>query len=158
MNKTTAFEVAEEIRRLVPGVRNGKLHALLYYCQMRSLHQTDITMFDESLEAWRHGPVVVDVWRADRYQTGWPTTKGLSSGVAQQVAEVCSELGSMCDFTLAALVRQEKPWIESWEGRGTNALAAPIATELLRANCDSTPVGSLQLDEFGLNPKLALAL
>ena len=39
-----------------------KLQKLLYYCQGIHLAAYDCPLFDEDIEAWEHGPVVVSIW------------------------------------------------------------------------------------------------
>ncbi len=44
-----------------------KLQKLLYYCQGMFIAGAGIPMFLERIEAWKHGPVVVDAW----YELNW---------------------------------------------------------------------------------------
>ena len=156
MNKTTAFDVADEIRRYLPSVRSVKLQALLYYCQVRHMNRFGTAMFDEPIEAWRHGPVVVDVWRADRYQTGRPSSRTVPLTVSQQVAEVCAELGSVCDFAIAKKVRQELPWIQAWEERPPNSLAGPMDIDSIQTHHGSA--GATRGEDGQSEPDSALVL
>lgn len=59
-----AVDVADAIlEQLSPGrkIDAEKFHSLLYVCQGVCLGVTGRVLFDESIEAWRDGPVVPDV-------------------------------------------------------------------------------------------------
>lgn len=43
-------------------ISNLQLQKILYYIQVKFLKEFDITCFDDSIEAWRFGPVVRDVY------------------------------------------------------------------------------------------------
>ncbi|MFK5281891.1 Panacea domain-containing protein, partial [Lacticaseibacillus paracasei] len=47
-----------------PDISNLKLLKLLYYAQGTCLALLDRPLFSETIEAWRHGPVVPSVYQA----------------------------------------------------------------------------------------------
>lgn len=71
MAKYTALDIAEwflaynrYIEALTDGdgITNLKLQKLLYYTQVFHLSLKGVPLFDESIEAWRHRPIVLDVY------------------------------------------------------------------------------------------------
>lgn len=66
----TAMNVASEIVRQYEQkhktITNLKLQKVLYYSQMRSLQQCGNALFDDDFQAWRHGPVIPEVYEVFR--------------------------------------------------------------------------------------------
>lgn len=66
----TAMNVASEIVRQYEQkeklITNLKLQKILYYTQMQSMQQEGCALFSEDFQAWRHGPVIPEVYEAFR--------------------------------------------------------------------------------------------
>lgn len=66
----TAMNIASEIVRQYKdhgkAITNLKLQKILYYVQMRSLQENGCALFEEDFQAWRHGPVVPEIYEAFR--------------------------------------------------------------------------------------------
>ena len=62
----TAMNIASEVilqyKQRGGGISNLKLQKVLYYAQMESLQKNNRVLFDDDIEAWRHGPVVPSVY------------------------------------------------------------------------------------------------
>ena len=60
----TAMEVSKYIIEHTNGnVSNLKLQKMLFYAQMEYIQEYSEKLFDDKIEAWRHGPVIRDVYR-----------------------------------------------------------------------------------------------
>jgi len=135
MSQTTAFEVAAEIRRRLPGVRSAKVQKLLYYAQARHLGRYGEAMYSEQIEAWCKGPVVAEVWRTERYNR--PTALDLTSSTLTlehlaTVDDVMEIYSAIDDSKLIKAAREEAPWIEAWEDRAMNSICEPIGHDSMR--------------------------
>lgn len=62
----SARDVAKEIRARQPGIGEVKVQKLLYYCQGHHLATFDERLFHERISAFDMGPVVGEVWYADK--------------------------------------------------------------------------------------------
>ena len=64
----TAMQIAAEVVRQYhekgKSITNLKLQKVLYYIQIECLQRKGVPAFGDDIEAWRHGPVVRDVYNA----------------------------------------------------------------------------------------------
>jgi uncharacterized phage-associated protein len=125
MAELSAYDVAAELRRRLPGLGVEKQHQLLYYCQGHHLATFGEPLFVETISAWDMGPVVADVWygensgdRAERFMTGRMTEAHLNT-----VGYVVSRYGSLSGTDLERLTRNEPPWRDADAGR---SCAGPV--------------------------------
>lgn len=62
----TAMQITSEIMRqcnlMQIKITNLRLQKILYYIQIQSFKSINSPAFDDEIEAWRHGPVVRDVY------------------------------------------------------------------------------------------------
>jgi uncharacterized phage-associated protein len=106
----SAHDVAAAIRARLPGVPTKKLHKLLYYCQGHHLAAFDVPLFTETIVAWDTGPVVSQLWRAER--DGDPPVEHIALDEAQlnTVGYVISRYGALTERDLEILTHGETPW------------------------------------------------
>ena len=107
---TTAMQIANYIRQTKPTY--GKMHVmkLVYYVQGWSLAWTGKPIFDETLEAWEHGPVAPSVHR------GWTIVKPqeevhLPPNDKAITDAVFAFYGRCSGATLREMTHREDPWI-----------------------------------------------
>lgn len=102
-----------------------KLQKLLYYCQAWCLTVFDKELFDESIEAWAHGPVVQsqyarfsNIGRTDRIDISKVnlTTVKLDEQTEDLLTEVLNLYGEHSASYLESLTHQETPWIKARNG------------------------------------------
>lgn len=98
-----------------------KLQKLLYYCQGYSLGTTGRPLFEDSIVAWRFGPVVKSVHR--EYQEhkrtsipldlviDCPRVDGYVAGI---VSRVIRDMGIYSATELSRRTHSEPAWIEAW--------------------------------------------
>lgn len=119
---------------------NLKLQKLLYYAQAWHLALYDDPLFDETLEAWVHGPVVPSVYH--EYKSfGWQPIYldparyaiALPEDVAEHLAEIYRVYGGYTGHQLELLSHNETPWQAA---RGDLAMdkpcSNPIGLDLMR--------------------------
>ena len=100
---------------------NLKLQKLLYYAQAWFLAIFGEPLFEEEIEAWVHGPVVVSEYRRFKGWAWQPITEDLQapnvSGIVQQhLNEVLDVYGGMSAYQLEQLTHSEGPWIAARHG------------------------------------------
>jgi uncharacterized phage-associated protein len=110
-----------------------QLQKLLYYVQGWSLALRDRAAFQERIEAWAHGPVVVALWpQFTSYgRQPIPPSQGANKGLAKDTRELVSAVwGSYKGHSaigLREMTHKEQPWIKARKGlseaqRGTEEI------------------------------------
>lgn len=112
-----AYIIAEFAPRPVETL---KLQKLLYYCQGWSLAYFHKPLFDDRIEAWKHGPVLPGVYQLHKYEAAvsdWPHGSALDiTDEGQIIADaVISSYGERSGWALRELTHEEGPWSKAWE-------------------------------------------
>jgi uncharacterized phage-associated protein len=92
-------------------VPTKKLHKLLYYCQGHHLAHFDEPLFVETVSAWDMGPVVGQLWKAER-DSAAAAEPPLELGEAElnTIGYVVSRYGALTGLDLEHLTHAEDPW------------------------------------------------
>jgi uncharacterized phage-associated protein len=101
-------------------VSNLKLQKLLYYSQAWHLALFKQPFFNDEIEAWVHGPVVPEVFKAYR-DNKWariPMVEGfvIPEGVRGHLEEVWRVYGNLDAYDLERLTHSEEPWLRARGG------------------------------------------
>jgi uncharacterized phage-associated protein len=129
----SAHDVAAALRERLPGLPTKKLHKLLYYCQGHHLATFGEPLFRESIRAWDMGPVVGELWYAEKQGVVPPGAPGaLAEAGLNTVGYVVSRYGGLSGNDLERLTHSEPPWQLADRDRPPRA-SAKIETEWLRA-------------------------
>ena len=99
-----------------------KLHTLLYYAQVHSLKQYDVSLFHNRMEAWSGNPVIPELF--EQHVSKFMINNGDISGDtealnAQQrkvINDVLDKYGNLSGDELRELSRTEIPWINARKG------------------------------------------
>lgn len=130
-----AAYIFNRLNKLGP-VEAIKLQKLLYYCNAWSLADRRFPLFQDEIQAWKHGPVVASIYPLhggkidiDTWSLGTP--EDLSADDRELIDNVVDTYGGLSGWRLRNLTHQEKPWIEAWEKalRG-KILRVPIDPEI----------------------------
>jgi uncharacterized phage-associated protein len=121
----SAREIAAEIRRRSPGIGVKKLHKLLYYCQGHHLSGLGRPLFSESVSAWDMGPVVGQLWYAEKEMSPPVAPPQLDEAELNTIGYVLSRYGRLTARDLEHMTHGEQPW--------------------LTANAERAPGGSVQI-------------
>jgi uncharacterized phage-associated protein len=106
----SAHDVADELRRHLPGVGVLKLHKLLYYAQGWHLTLANEPLFREPIKAWANGPVVAELWADEQHERGRPPPRGLNGDQLATVGYVIERYGRFTGKDLIRLTHSEDPW------------------------------------------------
>lgn len=106
----SAHHVASVIRARQPGIGTKKLHKLLYYCQGHHLAHFGEPLFTETVSAWDMGPVVGELWFAEKHQPPSRESVELSEGELNTIGYVLSRYGALTGQDLENLTHSETPW------------------------------------------------
>ena len=108
-------------------ITNLKLQKLLYYVQLEFLKQNRIACFCDPIEAWRHGPVVRDVYLfyrgySDRSIPNIFTPLLEFTETDQAIInEVINRFAVQDGWDLVRMTHKESPWKNTWNnGLGEN--------------------------------------
>ena len=100
------------------GMTHLKLQKLLYYCQGFSLVLLDKPLFQNVIEAWDHGPVVVDVYHEFKHYgdqiiitLGPGNIDTLADDEKTMIDDVYEVYGGYSASRLRNLTHNESPWI-----------------------------------------------
>ncbi len=102
--------VAQEIRSRKQGIGQAKLHKLLYYVQGYHLAWEGRPAFAEEIEAWRMGPVIARLWRAEKRGLTSDSHEPLPDTVRNTVTNVLVRFGDQTGAALIKATHAEDPW------------------------------------------------
>lgn len=113
-NKITSVDKGDEF------ISNLKLQKLLYYAQGCFLAITDKPLFQDEILAWKHGPVVADVY----YKYSSNGSNGIvfdedfdfsefSDEENEILTEVYDVFGQYSAWKLRDMTHEETPWLET---------------------------------------------
>ena len=124
-------------------ISNLKLQKLMYYAQGLHLALHDSPIFPERIEAWRHGPVVPDLYHKNKDigAGALPKPKDVDFSVYDEqtrsiLDEVYSVFGQFSAWKLANMTHEEEPWREAAKSGGEithESLKAFFKTQITHA-------------------------
>lgn len=123
-------------------ISNLKLQKLVYYAQGFSLALLGRPLFEDSLEAWMHGPVVPALYRAYKAYgaNGIPVPtdfdpSALSADEARLLDEVYDVYGQYSAWKLRQLTHSEAPWQDNYsEGFTSQPIPLSEMEQFFREN------------------------
>ena len=129
MTTTKAKDVAEYIIWLdsqndSDGISPLKIQKLVYYAQGFFLAVFNKPLFTDSIEAWRHGPVVPTLWQEYKDYGKNPIllhsgyNSNLPSEETDLIDEVFNIFGLYSAWGLRNMTHEEQPWIDHNEDGG----------------------------------------
>lgn len=101
-----------------------KMQKLMYYAKGWSLALQNDNLYPEKCEAWKHGPVIYNLYKLHPGEIILPDNwveriKGKPEnikGFDQQIVDfVIKKYGAMSGWGLRNLTHTETPWIQAWE-------------------------------------------
>lgn len=134
-----AKDVAAYILEKKGSLTGYQLQKLLYYCQAWNLVCYGSPLFDDSIEAWEHGPVVASVSRFHQHLY-WVNRRHVLDADSKRVPlesqcvidAVLDAYGNYSGDQLEHLTHSEAPWSDAYNGR-TCCDSAPISLEAMRS-------------------------
>jgi len=118
----TVFDVAKYILHQKVEMTAMKLQKLVYYSQAWSLVWDEKPLFPERIEAWANGPVVPDLYQAQRGAFAVSETmidgdsKKLNKDERETIDAVLKTYGGKSSQWLSELTHLEDPWKNAREG------------------------------------------
>jgi uncharacterized phage-associated protein len=113
----SACDVAAALRDRLPGLPTKKLHKLLYYCQGHHLAIFDEPLFSGTISAWDMGPVVGNLWHAEKQGEISTAHREMDEAQLNTVGYVVSRYGALTGQDLEHLTHSEDPWKLADSGR-----------------------------------------
>jgi uncharacterized phage-associated protein len=130
----SAHDVAAILRSRLSSPGVVQVHKLLYYVQGWHLAWTGEPAFDERIEAWANGPVVADLWRAEKRGMPAPPRSAPTDDLLATIDYVLDRYGSMTGVALVRQTHVEDPWKDVSESEAAFALGnSEIRLEALRS-------------------------
>ena len=125
----SVHDVAAALRQRLPGLTVKKLHKLLYYCQGHHLASFGEPLFGETVSAWDMGPVVGELWYAEKHGELPVPRADLNEKQLNTIGYVVSRYGALSGSDLRHLTHAETPWRRADEHRppGGRARVKPSA-------------------------------
>lgn len=121
----TCFDVANYFLCLADNheddsISNLKLQKLVYYAQGFYLAVYEVPLFNESIVAWQHGPVVEDLYHAYKSfgRSSIPPSENFSvESIPVQARELMDEVyevyGQYSAWKLRNMTHEESPWLKA---------------------------------------------
>lgn len=101
-------------------ITNLKLQKLAYYAQSACLAFYDAPLFAETVQAWKHGPVVPELYRLFKGYSAnpLPRAEGVDLGLysprdRKLMDDVYVFFGQFAAWKLRAMTHEETPWLEA---------------------------------------------
>lgn len=106
-------------------ITNLKLQKLAYYVQSASLAFFEVSLFAENLEAWKHGPVVPELYQAFKKHgpNSLPRARNVSADCynlqdRKLMDDVYAFFGQFAAWKLRDMTHEETPWREAYPAQG----------------------------------------
>jgi uncharacterized phage-associated protein len=138
MTPVSAHAVLAALRARAPGLGVKKAHKLLYYCQGHHLATFGRPLFPERISAWDMGPVVGQVWYAEKNGQTPEQLPALGEAELNTVGYVLSRYGALSGTDLERLTHHEPPWAGADEGRAPGS-TVEIAQSAIETFFRSSP-------------------
>lgn len=140
-SKITAEDIARYFlhRSMIDGdlITPLKMQKIVYYAYVWTLIKNNKKLFDDKIEAWPNGPVVVNLYHSLKKYNCRPIDiefvgkskdiytilKKLPNNIKKTIDEVYDQYIIKSAFELVSLTHNEKPWIEAREGLSTNQVS-----------------------------------
>lgn len=131
----SVLDVANYILEKQGVMSTMKLQKLVYSSQAWSLVWDQRPLFSESIQAWREGPVVKELFHHHQGKRDLApgdlkrgTSKNLSVSARETIDTVLKSYGHYDGLTLSEMTHEERPWIEA---RGELSEFDPSAAKIL---------------------------
>lgn len=119
-----ASEVVRQYERRQQSITNLKLQKILYYAQMKYMQQSNCALFGDDFQAWRHGPVIPEVYEVFRkYVSGNIDYKDkdvlenrveISAEQKKVIEEIVDMTVNVKAWDLVEKTHQTKPWKDTY--------------------------------------------
>lgn len=115
----TIYAVAGHILAKYESLTTMKLQKLTYFAQAHSLATTGYPLFDADFQAWRAGPVCLDLYKrhAGEFLVSSKTLPEVAGGLTDReiilVDKVCAALGNLTGNQLSDLTHSQDPWLHA---------------------------------------------
>ena len=96
-----------------------KLQKILYYAQGHHLASFNEPLFDDEIQAWKHGPVVPSIYH--KYKLNPYILKStisivsFSDGLKKFLGDIIETYGFYSAWTLRQMTHKERPWLNSYK-------------------------------------------
>jgi uncharacterized phage-associated protein len=107
------------------GVTNLYLQKLLYFIQAYTLVDTGKPAFENRMEAWTYGPVVIDAYYEMKNNTNnfiKGDYKELDGTLKENIEMIIDELQDKTAFDLVGLTHSYDPWKNAWSNQLDNVI------------------------------------
>lgn len=112
------FDVAQYILEQNKDITSMKLHKLLYYSQAWTMVWDEKVLFENPIQAWHSGPIIVDLYnkhnglfKFDRTTLQDGKSAKLTLLEMQNIDKVITHYGDKSSQWLSDLIHLENPWI-----------------------------------------------
>ncbi len=121
-------------------VTNLKLQKLVYYAQGFHLAACHLPLFDEKIVAWRHGPVVQELYNTGKKYGSSPipvlfdaedSMKKFTKTQKELLSDIYQVYGQYTAWRLRDMTHEEMPWVEADSRRKADE-TVEITVDVLR--------------------------
>lgn len=134
LNKMANLDEPSDLSKL-------KIQKLLYYAQGYYLALYDKPLFDDEIQAWEHGPVVVSVFDefkkindkfipTDKYALSDDEIRNIGEEERELIEQVFDLMGQYSAWKLREMTHNETPWLNTYKNNEKNIV---ISQELIKS-------------------------
>lgn len=120
------------------GIGTLKLQKLMYYAQGWHLGFLGRPIFQDQMEAWKHGPVLPGIYQFHKSTSeveSWPQGRPEAiQGITKALVDtVLKTYGGKSGWALREQTHREAPWVDAWAACGEGRiLRQPISQDAVR--------------------------
>lgn len=116
--------IVKQFNKECQPITNLKLQKVLYYIQMGHLQEYGFPAFDDPIEAWRHGPVIYDIYSRFKRYTSMPISmddvyiRQVNENLDKTCMSVCDKIIKktllLDPWKLVELTHQTEAWKKNY--------------------------------------------
>lgn len=109
------------------GITNLKLQKILYFLQAYFLSKEERALFSEDIYAWKHGPVVPQIYGEYKDYGSNPImketdTSGIDAEDKMIIQKLWEQFGDYSAHKLVEMTHEHQPWKKAYDGTGQNTI------------------------------------
>ena len=128
-----ALWILTEAKRQGILMTHMKLQKLLYYAQAYSIAMTGEPLFNNDIQAWKHGPVVPDVYHSFRKYGNSIITDFQDTDIPENLASlifaIIHDKGYMTAYELSNMTHNEPTWINARNNPEQNTITVDMLSD-----------------------------
>jgi uncharacterized phage-associated protein len=109
------------------GITNLKLQKILYFLQAYFLAKEERVLFSEEIHAWKHGPVIPQIYGEYKNYGSNPIIKEIDTSEIETedkmlIQKLWDQFGDYSAHKLVEMTHAHQPWKKAYDGTGQDTI------------------------------------